>query len=237
VKTENYSTRTSYKCDKCRDAGWLLEEQPHCAPKAKSCECRDRDMIKRQWTAAGINPESCSLTFRNFIVWNAASRKIRETAVTYFKNFSRLRCKRQNSILLCGQSGSGKTHATVALAINFLKQNIKVAYMPYSDIMTKLKQNKIDGEYYQKLISRYKTCEVLLIDDLFKGRVNDADISIMSEIINYRYDGHRPIIVSTEFTRARLWDFDEGLGSKITEMCKFFTVEVSKSRENNYRLK
>lgn len=109
--------------------------------------------------------------------------------------------------------------------------------MPYSDVMTRLKQNKLDGSVYQKLIAKYKTCELLLIDDLFKGKVNEVDVSIMAETIDYRYQGHLPIIVSTEFTRERLWNFDEGLGTKITEMCKDYTVEIIKDRRNNYRLR
>lgn len=237
MRNESSSRTSSYKCEKCMDTGWIIKPQTNSAPLAASCECREREKIKSQWKTAGINPESSSLTFSNFIVWNEASKRIKDVAFAYYANFNTIRKTRKNSLLLCGQVGSGKTHATVALAINFIKKDIKVVYMPYSDTMTKLKQNKIDGEYYQKLISRYKRCEVLLVDDLFKGRINEVDIGIMSEIINYRYDSNLPVIVSTEFSRAKLWNCDEGVGSKITEMCRNYTVEIPKSRESNYRLR
>lgn len=109
--------------------------------------------------------------------------------------------------------------------------------MPYRDIVTKIKQNMIDEEYYQRMISKYQTCEVLLIDDLFKGRVNESDVNIIFEIINYRYLNYLPIIVSSEFTIEKLLTFDEGVGSRIYEICKDYVVEIKKDMRNNYRLK
>jgi DNA replication protein DnaC len=95
----------------------------------------------------------------------------------------------------------------------------------------------IDQEYYSKTISKYKTCEVLLIDDLFKGKINESDINIVFEIINYRYLNFLPIIVSSEFVIDRLLAFDEGVASRVYEMCKDYVVEIEKDLENNFRLK
>ena len=108
--------------------------------------------------------------------------------------------------------------------------------MAYRDVITKLKQNMIDEEYYQKELSKYKNAKILLIDDLFKGKVTESDINIMFEIINHRYLNHSPIIVSSEFSADKLLDFDEAVGSRILQMCKNYTVQIE-GRENNYRLK
>jgi len=228
---------SSYNCDKCRDSGWILVPQPHSAPLALSCECREVAMAKNQWIAAGINPELTELTFANFKVWNQSSQKAKDTAISYYKSFENIRKNRINSILFCGQCGGGKTHLSVALGVNFMKKKIKVVYMPYRDVITKIKQNMLDSEYYGRLISKYKSCDVLLIDDLFKGKINESDINIIFEIINYRYMNCLPIIVSTELTVDKLLSFDEGTGSKIYELCKSYVVEIEKKRENNYRLR
>jgi DNA replication protein DnaC len=134
--------------------------------------------------------------------------------MAYYKDFDSIKNMRRNSILFCGQVGSGKTHLTVALALNFLNRKIKVVYMPYRDVITKLKQNVLDGEYYRKIISKYQLCQVLLLDDLFKGKISETDVNIMFEILNYRYLNNLPIIVSTEFNVERLLSFDEAIGSK-----------------------
>ena len=59
----------------------------------------------------------------------------------------------------------------------------------------------------------------------------------MFEIINYRYLNYLPIIVSSEFTIDKILGFDQGVGSRIYEMCKDYIVEVEQDIRNNYRLK
>ena len=109
--------------------------------------------------------------------------------------------------------------------------------MPYRDVITKIKQNVIDEKKYASTILKYQVCEVLLIDDLFKGRLNESDVNIMFEIINYRYLKFLPIIVSSEFTIEKMLEFDEGIGSRIYEMSKDYVVEIKNDIRNNYRLK
>ena len=109
--------------------------------------------------------------------------------------------------------------------------------MPYRDAITKLKQSVSENkEYYQELINKYKKAEILLIDDLFKGKVNETDINIMFEIINHRYINKLPLIVSTEYLIEEMLSFDEAIGSRIYEMAKGFIVEI-RGKENNYRLR
>jgi len=109
--------------------------------------------------------------------------------------------------------------------------------MPYRDIVTKIKQNMIDEEYYRKTLSKYQTCEILLIDDLFKGKINESDINIIFELVNYRVLNHLPMIISTEFNIDRLLNFDEAIGSRLYEVCKDYLVEIDGDSKNNYRLR
>lgn len=185
----------------------------------------------------GLNPEMNKYTFTNFKVWNEASRTAKDIAVAYYTDFNKIRKERVNSIIFCGQVGSGKTHLSIALALNFIKNNINVVYMPYRDTVTCIKQNICDNEYYRKEISRFQKCDILLIDDLFKGKVTESDINIMFEIINYRYLNFLPIIVSSELSIEQMLSFDEGVGSRIYEMCRDYVVENEKNFKNNYRLK
>jgi DNA replication protein DnaC len=228
--------QTSYKCELCKDTGVVIQTKDDMQPVMKMCKCQEIEITKLQWKNAGINPEVSNQTFNNFEVWNESSRKARATAMNYYHQFKNIRSSRRNSIMLCGQVGSGKTHLSIALALNFIKKSIKVAYMPYRDIITSIKQNMLDDEFYKKQLGKYQTAEVLLVDDLYKGKINETDINIMFEIINYRYLNYLPVIVSTEFTTERMLNFDEAIGSRIYEMTKDFIVQVE-GMENNYRLR
>ena len=226
-----------YKCDKCKDTGWILSKRENYNDLAELCECKKQEIVASQWRAAGINPQVSKETFSNFEVWNDSSRQVKEVAKSYFKHFNHIRFDRKNSILICGQVGSGKSHCSIALGLNFIKKNLKVVYMPYRDVITKVKQNMLDEEYYKKSISKYQTCEILLMDDLFKGKLTESDINIVFEIVNYRYLNRLPMIVSSEFLVEELLNFDEAIGSRIYEMCKDYIVEIEKDKGNNYRLR
>ena len=86
--------------------------------------------------------------------------------------------------------------------------------------------------------SKYKNIEILLIDDLFKGGITEADIRIAFEIINHRYINKLPMMVSSELTIKEILSKDEAVGSRIYEMAKGFICEVKgNGTENNYRLR
>lgn len=221
------------KCPLCKGTGWKIGDDG----KYRECDCVKKDKMQLMWKRSGISLDDLDKSFSNFKEWNQKSKEMKNTAIQYYKAFDVIRKERRNSIIFCGNPGSGKTHLSLALANNFIKaKNIKVVYMPYRDTITSLKQNMIDEEYYKKTLSKYQTAEVLLIDDLYKGKITESDINIMFELVNYRYLNHLPIIVSTEFTIEKLLSFDEAIGSRLYEISKDFIVEIE-GKENNYRLR
>ena len=162
---------------------------------------------------------------------------MKKMAINYFVRFENIKDERANSIMMCGNPGCGKTHLSLALAKNFIdKKKAAVVYMPYRDIVTTLKQNMIDEEAYKKTLRKYQMADILLIDDLLKGKVNESDKNILFELINYRYLNRLPMIISTECTLDKLLEFDEAVGSRIYEMCKGYISQI-KGTENNYRLR
>ena len=222
-----------YKCEKCKDTG-LVQVKNN---TFRECECSIRERSKKQFKRTGLNLESSTQTLESFKVWNVNSKVAKQAAINYINNYSEIAHKRQNSIAFVGQVGSGKTHLSISLAQKLLEQGVRVVYMPYRDTITKIKQNMLDKEYYKMELNRYQNAEILLIDDLFKGKITESDINILFEIVNYRYLNYLPIIVSSEFGVSGLLNFDEAVGSRIYEMCKDYTVQIEKDLRNNYRLR
>lgn len=231
----------SYKCSKCRDLGFIPIKQDGAQDKIIECECHKKDKVLRMWEKSGIKLENKNLSFDNYKPYNPMTKLMKAKAIQYLIEFENIKCGRNNSLALLGQVGSGKTHLTVAIAGKLIDKGIEVRYFQFREMITLLKQNIMDEEVYQRQMTKYKTTPVLLIDDLFKkqkdtGKITDSDVKIMFEIINYRYINYLPIIVSSELSTDEILDIDEGLGSRIVQMCKQFLVEV-KGIENNYRLK
>lgn len=138
---------------------------------------------------------------------------------------------------MMGGSGGGKTHITCAIANELLRRGIPVKYMAYREVITDIKQNMKDSEYYQKIMNRYKNTRILLIDDLFKGKITESDINIAFEIINHRILKKKPIIFSTELPASRLLEIDEAIAGRLIQQCEKFVVQIKKDTKNNYRLR
>lgn len=228
---------SSIKCEICNDIGFTSYTDDKGYLMYKPCKCQQMAKVQKIWESSGISVNDIDKTFKNFEAWNNEIRDMKDKVTSYLMQFDNIKKDRNNSILLSGKSGCGKTHLSLALANNLLKKKeVAVVYMPYRDIITSIKQNMLDESYYKKTLSKYQNAEVLLIDDLLKGNVTKADVNIMFELINYRYLNRLPMIISTEADQRKLLDFDEAIGSRIYEMCKGYVVEI-KGQGNNYRLR
>lgn len=228
---------STFECAICKDTELVYYEDTR---GAAPCKCVEAKRYKKIMESSGISESDKSKTVNAYIPKNDKQKEAKAMAVEYITNFNTIRSSRNNSLALFGQPGSGKTHLTVAIANALLKQGIGVLYMPYREVTTYLKQIITDEEEYQKEIKKYKTAPVLLIDDLFKfatkdGRVNESEMRIMFEIINYRYLKQLPILVSSEYTINQMLNYDDATGSRIAEMCKGRTIHLQ-GKELNHRM-
>ena len=225
-------------CPKCGGSMWITWIDDEGCDMAKRCECFEPTMARRRIAASGISESFRAKGFKNFDTrHNPQLEKASTTCSNYCLNYQDIVGTRSNSILLLGQVGSGKTHLALASANALLDyQKIRVVYMPYREMATKLKQNITDEESYTKAIDAFKKAPMLVIDDLLKGRATESDINILFEIVNYRYVCGLPVIVTSEKTTGELLDFDSAIGSRLIEMAAGRIIEF-KGNELNYRLK
>ena len=225
----NLDTQENYKCNKCNDRTFILIDN-----EAVPCECRQVRQAEEILKKSGISEEFRNKRFNNFnyTIENQVYEAYKE-AYMYTKNFKSLEKERCNSIMFMGQVGSGKTHLSLAIANELMDSGVGVVYMSYREVITRLKQNIMDEVYYHRVMGKYKNARVLLIDDLFKGKITESDINIVFELLNFRYFNKLPVIVSCEMDVNRILNIDEAIGSRLVEMCDI--VEV-KGRKLNYRM-
>lgn len=234
TKQNSYTNKDEikYECPICKDVEFIINPETR---SVQYCRCRDFKRYKRILEYSGISKEFQNKTFENYIPKFPILKNAREMAINYVKDFEEIRKTKNNSIALFGQVGSGKTHLSIAIANELMKNFVGVVYMQYKEAILRLKQCVLDRENYEREISRYKGCPVLLIDDLFKGETTTADRNIMFEIINYRYFIGLPMIISSELLTEQLLYIDEAIGSRIIEMCRGRIIELV-GEELNFRL-
>lgn len=227
--------RKKYNCQECKDTGWvILMQDGH--EVMRRCGCYEVKRAKELAERSGLSGEFLKKSFDNFeTAGKPVLANARNKAVNYVKNFMETRHGRHNSIMFCGQPGSGKTHLGTAICSSLMAAGIPAVYMPYRNAMTKIKQNIADETSYSKALGVYMYASVLYIDDMLKGKLTETDVNVMYEIINYRYMNNLPLVISTEKNLEELLEFDEATGSRIIEMCRD-NIAWIRGREYNYRM-
>lgn len=237
----NRNEEDGYDCPICKNKGYivkLVENEGSFSQAVADCKCIPiRNSIMRM-KRSGLKDIIKDYTFDKFLDTEPWQKAIKQAAVEYSKN-------PEGWFFLGGQSGAGKTHLCTAICREFLLGGKRVIYMLWRDEIVKLKAMVNESEEYRDLIDKYKTAEVLYIDDLFKtGKDKDnsvqkptaADVNVAFEIINYRYNNPSMItIISSECTEDELLDIDEAVGGRIYERSKAFSI--GKSRDRNYRMR
>ena len=143
-------------------------------------------------------------------------------------------------LLLCGQSGAGKSHLCTAAAGKFLRAGADVRYMRWVEQSTLLKSCVSDDYEYLRRIKPLRECKVLYIDDFWKTQHGQlptpADVRLAFDLLDYRYCNRGLItIISTERTAAELMEIDPAVGGRIYEMSEGYRLEFS-GIEKNYRM-
>ena len=185
------------KCFLCDGLGLIYNDE---TKRYSNCKCQQNERLIKALENTGLSKEQLKKSFKDFDPWNDDVKRMKDVATSFYLSFEKIKDSDNNSLALLGESGSGKTHLISALINNFVSnKSLDIAYISYIDTVTELKQNVLNAEVYKKKMDRYKKCQMLVIDDLFKGGYTDSDIRIMMEIINYRYSFKKPMMISSEF--------------------------------------
>lgn len=231
-----------YRCEICKDEeGFVvrvkLSDQPFdYRDDWQVCECKKERSTERLMKSSRITAEFQKKTFGSFNK-NGRPPLVQEAykaACNYVQDLDDKGIPNK-SIALLGRPGCGKTHLLMAISNNLLSKGTQVLYFPFVEGFNEIRSN-LDS--LEQRIHQMQQAEVLYIDDLFKGRkeVTDFVIEQVFAIINFRYLEKKPILVSSEKSIAQLCEIDEGIGSRINEMCRDYRVVLQGGIELNYRL-
>ena len=224
-----------YDCKLCKNKGniYFLKDNKKYVKDCKCIKLRNTFIMLEKY---GLLYEFSVCRFETFICESKWQSKLLDKC----KQFVESKVK---AIALLGQTGCGKTHLSMAILRQFALQFKTVAYMRWVEDSKALKQVTNDNGMYQASIYPYKNCDVLYIDDLFKGDMTEADRKIAFEIIDYRYKLSRSndryiTIISSERTFEEIRQFDEAIAGRIAEMTnKEYILQIGKDENKNYRLK
>ena len=215
-KTKNTDISTAI-CKLCNDVGFIFYEKDGYSYSEK-CKCRIAKEYQEMLQRSGLSVFLKSRDFDSFKAKTEEQRTVKQQCRD---------CVVQNkSAVISGQVGSGKTHLAIAMLLEHSKQGKYIKYVNYLELVRNLSQNAMDKEYYYRIIGQYKNIPVLLIDDLFKGAVSEAQKRYIYEIVDYRYNMQKITITTTEKSIDELFDVDEAIASRLVQMAGGFVISM-----------
>lgn len=217
-----------YECPKCRDTGMITKEIDG-LEFGVPCECQIEKSYMRRLARSGLAKLAEEKRLDNFHAGEPYQERIKRKAAAYIADDS------GKWFFIGGQVGCGKTHICTAIAVQLIRQGNPLRYMLWRDEATTLKALVGDAEKYAREIEKFKAVKVLYIDDLFKGRVTEADVNLAFEIINHRYNNGLRTIISSEYQLEELKHIDDALASRIFEMSRGYRLDIKREDGRNWR--
>ena len=220
-------------CSKCNNTGWIIYTDKDGYETAKQCECVKQRQSLARLERSGLSGLLDKYTFDRY----KADYGFQKDLLTKAKNYLN---EKDKWFVVLGQSGAGKSMICTAICGELLKQGHEVRFMSWLTESIKLKQNVNNSEIYEPLMEDYKNCEILYIDDLLKANNNiepsNADIKLLWEILNYRYNNSLRTLISAERTIRQIIEYDRSIAGRIVEMSQGYLTEIY-GAEKDYRFR
>lgn len=235
--------QSDFDCSKCKNKGWIAVVQTYndtYVQATQSCECMRVRKAIHNTKNSGMG-DLLAHRLEHYQVTDEWQKRILDKATCYLEN------ETDSWFTIIGQSGAGKTMICSAIAYELLQRYQQVKFVAWTEFVEKLKRMKFDadrGDYF----SEYSNCEVLYIDDLFKGslnyddsgrlKVNQTDVKYAFQLINERYNKRLVTIISSEFLIDDIkHNVDEAIAGRIKERSTSYCVQIKKDMNRNYRFR
>ena len=148
-------------------------------------------------------------------------QKAVETAKEFIAGFG-LRDTDTRNLLICGNTGVGKTFLTNCIAHELINAGHGIVYLSANELLTILENYKFrrnDKEDSETIFERYTSvyeCDLLIIDDLGTELTNGFAITQLFDLLNKRQLHHRSTIISTNLPMQHIKEtYSERIFSRI----------------------
>lgn len=193
----------------------------------KQSEKRERErrewLIESAFKASRIPPRFLNHSFETFRDVNddAASRKA--TCKAYAESFKDT-MQSGASLILCGNTGTGKTHLACAIARHVITEYLARVYFTTVAKAIRMVKDTYSGEgNEQDVINRLAGYDLLILDEVGVQFGSDSEKMILFEILNERYQHYRPTIMISNLSIKNLAEF---IGDRV----------IDRMRENGGKL-
>ena len=229
------------KCGKCKGTGFISYKNENNYETMASCpNCgRLRSNIKK------YNIAKIPVKFANVLMVDTYKPRSyqQQMALKYLKDSFIANYPYEKGCLLMGKSGVGKTHLAIGTVSELtIEKGVGCLFKDFFLLLSELKQAYSEGVNENDILQPLLETEVLVIDEMGKGKSNEWELNILDQLISNRYNTSRKTLITTNFlskqyagktyTSSELLEerIGERIYSRLHEMCNFIYIDGEDQR-------
>jgi DNA replication protein DnaC len=128
--------------------------------------------------------------------FNPADRTQKTTITNWLRG---LKPGKSSGLLLSGPVGIGKSWLLAAMAKHLAFQGFSVRYADFFQLVHELREAYASDQSDKSSLKPLQNVDVLIIDELGKGRNTEWELSVADSLISDRYNGNKCIIAATNY--------------------------------------
>lgn len=195
---------THYTCPECSDSGFVNGYACSCRKELLSeLNVRDLEAVS---TARECRFDNFSLAYYSDVSdaeYGVSPREKMEDILEYCKAYAEDFDMNSNSVYMCGATGLGKTHLSLAIANVAARKGYSVVYYSAQNLLSDIEREKFSGAK-PHTESKALGCDLLIIDDLGSEFSTQFTVSQIYNILNDRINRSKPVIISTNLSPGEL---------------------------------
>ena len=180
------------QCHLCHGRAQLVENK-----YAKSCQLTSPVLISRLINNAQIPARYAHAHLADFANKTGNCQNLIQRITSWEKQLTQ---SQERGLLISGPVGIGKTFILASIAKSLAIRGIKVRFIDFFQLITQIKACYANHQSEQTLLMPLLDVDVLVIDELGKGRNTDFELTILDQLIMGRYNQKKVIVASTNCT-------------------------------------